>query len=165
MPVTVRLLTASEWPLWRDVTLQSLAESPDAFRPTLTESKAQPDEFWRGMVEPTVEDERCNLWIAVKGDYPVGKLFARIDEELTTVYLGAMWVVPDLRGAGIGKRLMQAAEKWGKDDGATRSELWVTEANQAAVHFYKSLDYLPTDDTQMLREGSKLIVRKLQKTI
>jgi hypothetical protein len=60
---------------------------------------------------------------------------------------------------------LSRSEEWGKDCGVSRSELWVTEANQAAVHFYESLDYLPTDDTQMLREGSGLIVRKLQKTI
>lgn len=165
MPVTVRLLAASEWPLWRDLSLQSLTDSPDAFRPTLAESRDQPEEFWRGMVVPTVEHERFNLWIAVNGDDPVGKQFARIDEEVTTVYIGALWVAPDLRGKGIGRSLMQAAEEWGKDRGVTRSELWVTEANEAAAHFYESLDYLPTDDTQILREGSKLVVRKLQKTI
>lgn len=165
MPVTVRRLVASDWRLWRDVALQSLADSPDAFRPTLAESKDQPEEFWRRAVAPIVEHERSNLWIAVNGDDPVGKLFARIDEEFTTVYIGAMWVAPDLRGAGVGRCLMQAAEEWGKDSGVTRSELWVTATNQAAVHFYESLDYLPTDDTQMLREGSRLVVRKLQKTI
>lgn len=164
MPVTVRLLARSEWPLWRDVTLRSLADSPDAFRPTLAESIDQPEEFWRGTVVPTVEHEHSDLWIAVNGD-PVGKLFGRIDEELTTVCLGAMWVAPGLRGVGVGRRLVQAAEEWAKDRGVTRSELWVTEANQAAVDFYKSLDYLSTDDTQMLREGSELVVRKLQKTI
>lgn len=165
MPVTVRVLAASEWRLWRDVALQSLADSPDAFRPTLAESKGQPEEFWRGAVASTVDHERSNLWIAVNGDDPVGKLFARIDDEFTTVYIGAMWVAPDLRRARIGRRLLQAAEEWGKDGGVTRSELWVTTTNQAAVHFYETLDYLPTEDTQMLREGSKLVVRKLQKTI
>jgi GNAT superfamily N-acetyltransferase len=165
MPVTVRLLAASEWRLWRDVALRALADSPDAFRPTLAETNDRPEAFWREAVAPTVAHERGNLWIAVDGDDPVGKLFARIDEELTTVYIGAMWVAPDLRGAGVGRRLMQAAEEWGKDSGVTRSELWVTATNQAAVSFYESLDYLPTDDTQMLREGSKLVVRKLQKTI
>lgn len=165
MPVSVRNLAASEWPLWRDVSLQSLADSPDAFRTTLAESMDQPDEFWRETVVPAVEHERFNLWIAVSGDDPVGKVFARIDEELNTVYIGAMWVAPDRRGAGIGRRLLQAAEEWGKLSGVTRSELWVTEANEAAVQFYASLDYLPTDETQMLRQGSELVVRKLQKRI
>ncbi|MEQ8438562.1 MAG: GNAT family N-acetyltransferase [Ilumatobacter fluminis] len=151
--------------MWRDVTLQSLADSPNAFRPTLAEASVQPEEFWRGMVGQTVEHERSNLWVAVSGDDLVGKLFARIDEELTTVYLGAMWVAPDARGAGIGGRLMQAAEAWGEDRGVTRYELWVTEANQAAVRFYESLGYVPTDDIQMLREGSELVVRKLQRAI
>lgn len=165
MAVAVRLLAASEWPLWRDVFLRSLADSPDAFRPTLGEAEDQPEEFWRGMVEATVEHERSNLWVAVNGNEPVGKLFARIDEELTTLYIGAMWITPDLRGTGIGRRLMEAAEGWGKDCGVARSELWVTEANQAAIDFYESVGYVATDETQMLRAGSTLVVRKLQKVL
>lgn len=165
MPVTVRFLAASEWPLWRDVFLRSLADSPDAFRPTLSESRDRPDEFWRDMVEETVEHEHSNLWIAVNSDEPVGKLFARTDEELSSLYIGAMWVAPDLRGAGVGKSLMQAAEAWGADLGVTRCELWVTMANTAAVRFYESRGFLPTDDTQALRNGSQLLVRKMQKEI
>lgn len=163
--VTVRLLAASEWPLWRDVTLRSLADSPDAFRPTLSEAQEQPEEFWRRMVAATVEHRRSNLWIAIDGDDAIGKLFAGIDDELTTVYIGAMWVAPDLRGEGTGRGLMHATERWGKDNGVNRSELWVTETNRAAVRFYESLDYLCTNATQTLRKGSELMVRKLQKTI
>lgn len=44
------------------------------------------------------------------------------------------------------------AEEWDKGSGVTRSEVWVTATNEAAVHFYESLDHLPTDDTQMLRK-------------
>lgn len=48
---------------------------------------------------------------------------------------------------------LQVAEEWDKGSGVTRSEVWVTATNEAAVHFYESLDHLPTDDTQTLREG------------
>jgi hypothetical protein len=59
----------------------SLADSPDAFRTTLAESKDQPEEFWRGAVASTVQHERANLWIALNGDDPLGKLFVRIDVD------------------------------------------------------------------------------------
>ena len=32
---TIRTIRAEEWPLWRDVRLRALTDSPDAFRPTL----------------------------------------------------------------------------------------------------------------------------------
>lgn len=161
MGLTVRKLTAEEWPIWRDLTLQALAESPDSFRPTLAESQDQPDEFWIEMVVPTVEHERGDLWIALGEDVPIGKLFASIDADFTTLYVGAMWVTADRRGTGVGTKLIDAALAWGRGKGAVRSELWVTEANRAAARFYHSVGYRPTDDTEMLREGSSLVVRKL----
>ena len=165
MPVAVRTLTAADWPLWRDLTLRALAADPDAFRPTLAESLGQPDEFWQEMVGPTAEHERFNLWVATADGEPVGRLFASIDEDFTTVYVGAMWVDAGQRGQGVGKDLMAAAIEWGRQLGVTRSELWVTDANAAATAFYAARGYEPTDDTQFLREGSDLVVRKMQLTL
>lgn len=165
MAVTVRPLAASEWSIWRDLTLRAHAADPEAFRPTLADTKDQPDEYWQEMVVPTVAHERFSLWIAESVDQPVGRLFASIDEDHDTVYIGAMWVAPETRGSGIGKALIGAAIDWALAKGVTRSELWVTEANEAATAFYTSLGYEPTADTQYLREGSNLIVRRMQRTL
>ena len=87
--------------------------------------------------------------------------FARIDEEFTTVYIGAMWVSPHARRLGVGDALLAGALDWGRASGTNRAELWVTEANAAAVGFYESHGFQPTDDTDVLRHGSDLVVRKL----
>ena len=89
------------------------------------------------------------------------QIAARVDEELTTVYIGAMWVAPQHRGVGAGRALVDAAARWAVSLGATNAELWVTEANESAVRFYESLGFAPTDDTQFQREGSDLVVRKM----
>ena len=161
MPLTVRVLTADDWQVWRDITLQSLADAPDAFRPTLAEVEHEGDFFWQEMVGPTAEHDLFNLWIAFHDGDPMGKIFARVDEELTTVHIGAMWVAPQHRGVGAGRALVDAAARWAVSLGATNAELWVTEANESAVRFYESLGFAPTDDTQFLREGSDLVVRKM----
>ena len=45
------------------------------------------------------------------------------------------------RGQGIGRYLMDAAQKWAKDRGASAVDLWVWAGNNNAIEFYKHLGY------------------------
>ena len=47
----------------------------------------------------------------------------------------------DVRRAGIGRALMDHAQRWAEDLGATEIDLNVHEFNQAAIDFYRSLGY------------------------
>ncbi|MGY0536566.1 hypothetical protein ACW14X_03545 [Nocardioides sp. YJ-D4] len=51
MNVEVRTIAADDWSLLRNVSLQALADSPDAFRTTLAEAQALPEDFWRQRAE------------------------------------------------------------------------------------------------------------------
>ncbi|NND03091.1 MAG: GNAT family N-acetyltransferase [Acidimicrobiia bacterium] len=163
--VSVRTLAAGEWKAWRRLRLQALADSPDSFRPTLDAERATSDSEWQEIVASTAEHPRGNLWIAERAEEDVAMAFATIDEDFTILRVGAMWVVPAVRRLGIGDALLAAAIDWGKASGANRAELWVTEANAPAVAFYDSHGFQPTPETDVLREGSELIVRKLAKDL
>ncbi len=61
-------------------------------------------------------------------------------------YLDNLHVAPDLKGAGLGRRLMQAVAERLRHDGSTRPlYLWVLEANTAARRFYERLGAELTD--------------------
>lgn len=47
----------------------------------------------------------------------------------------------DQRGQGIGRALMQRAEAWARDQGATSLVLDMLRANEPAVAFYAALGY------------------------
>lgn len=47
----------------------------------------------------------------------------------------------DLRRAGIGRALMDRAQRWAEGLGATEIELNVYEFNQTAIDFYRNLGY------------------------
>lgn len=49
----------------------------------------------------------------------------------------------------------------GREAGAGRAELWVTEGNSMAQSFYTHAGFRPTPETQPLRNGSPLTVNKL----
>ena len=61
-------------------------------------------------------------------------------------YLDNLHVDPDLKGAGLGRRLMQAVAQQLQQDGSPRPlYLWVLEANTAARRFYERLGAELTD--------------------
>jgi GNAT superfamily N-acetyltransferase len=165
MNVTIRAIGAEEWPLWRDLRLRALADSPDAFRPTLAEESAQPDEWWAEIIGTTAAHPRGELWIAWVDGEAVGMLFGRVDREYMVLEIGAMWVAPAARRAGVGSGLIQACVEWGRVCGASTATLWATEVNREAVAFYERHGFRSTESTEALRPGSHLAVRRFQTTI
>ncbi len=165
MSVAIRTIRTDEWPLWRDLRLRALADSPDAFRATLAEESAKPDEWWIELIGKTVEHPRGGLWIAWVGGEAGGMLFGRIDRDWTTLEVGAMWVAPELRRNGIGSDLIQACVEWGRRCGASTASLWATVDNREAVAFYERHGFLPTEAREVLRPGSNLVVRRFERAI
>ena len=147
--------------MWRGLRLRALADSPDAFAHTVDEERAHPDEWWIDIVTSTVEHPRGDLWFAEIDEEPIGMLFARIDEPLVTIEIGAMWVDPAARGRGLGKALLDAAIRWGRRSGAKRALIWVATANPAAESLYRSRGFAPTGASKPLRAGSPVTAIEL----
>ena len=159
--VTIRELEAGEWPLLRDLRFRSLAESPDAFRPTVEELEAMADEEWIDVVRSTVEHPRGLLAVADGDNGPVGVVFGRVTEDGSTTVIGAMWVGPAVRGQGAGRALLDAALAWGWTVGARRASLWVVADNGPAFRLYRSAGFEPTGETGRLRDGSDIPIVQL----
>jgi ribosomal protein S18 acetylase RimI-like enzyme len=56
-------------------------------------------------------------------------------------YLEELYVVPALRGQGIGRALLQAAMDAARNEGATQMELGTSEDDAAARALYASLGF------------------------
>jgi ribosomal protein S18 acetylase RimI-like enzyme len=68
------------------------------------------------------------------------------------VFVDNLVVSRDFRRLGIGRALMQKAQRWAIDQGATEIELNVFEFNEPAIAFYRSLGY----ETLRRRMGRRL---------
>jgi len=162
MKVMIRTIGAEEWPVWRDLRLRALADAPDAFRPTLEEESNQPDQWWDELIRATVEHPRGGLWVAWADEDAVGMLFGRVDDEHTVLEIGAMWVAANVRRHGVGTGLIEAAIDWARGFGVSEASLWATEHNAEAAAFYRRHGFQSTEETDGLRPGSHLTVRKLK---
>jgi ribosomal protein S18 acetylase RimI-like enzyme len=96
-------------------------------------------EFVKGIVGSgqvqfvALEDERVVGWC----DILVPKL-----EAFSHVGTIGMGLLPQYRGRGIGKRILETAVKAAFSAGIERIELMVYESNEAAIRLYRSLGFV-----------------------
>ena len=114
------------------------------------------DDFNREFDEPTpgadVLAKRIRLLldhgdtiVLVAGDGPDGFAVLRfrpaIWAETLECYLAELYVVPELRGQGIGRALMEEAIEAARGEGATYMDLGTSEDDVAARALYESLGF------------------------
>jgi ribosomal protein S18 acetylase RimI-like enzyme len=86
--------------------------------------------------------------VLLVGDGPDGLALMRFRPSLWTegleCYLGELYVVPALRGNGLGRALMEAAIALARERGADYMELNTDEGDVAAHALYRKLGLRPT---------------------
>jgi ribosomal protein S18 acetylase RimI-like enzyme len=66
-------------------------------------------------------------------------------------FIDNAYVKPDIRGRGIASRLLDAAEAWFREKGATEAELNVAVANELGRHVWSALGYEPFSERRRKR--------------
>jgi GNAT superfamily N-acetyltransferase len=81
------------------------------------------------------------MLLATAADFPIAQVWLDFERRNPAVFLWAVRTFHPLRGAGIGRRMMQAAETVASDRGFRRAELDVERENEAALGFYLGLGW------------------------
>jgi ribosomal protein S18 acetylase RimI-like enzyme len=87
--------------------------------------------------------------VLVAGSGPDGLAVLRFREAIwddaLECYLAELYVVPDRRGRGLGRALMEAAIEAARAEGATHMDLGTSEDDVAARSLYESLGFSNRD--------------------
>jgi len=164
MPSTpdIRPFTSHEWRAYRDLRLQALADAPDAFGSTLALEEAQSDAWWEDRLE-AASDPRWNLpLLAEMSSGPCGLAWGRIEPaspERADLY--QMWVHPDARRLGTGRRLVDAVVAWATRAGARYLALGVTCGDAPANRLYVRAGFQQVGDPKPLRPGSRVMAHTM----
>jgi ribosomal protein S18 acetylase RimI-like enzyme len=142
MTYTIRATTEDDWQDYRAVRLAALADTPRAFVTTLEQASAYDEAEWRNRAAgrhhlgvPTASI------LAYDGERPVGMLGGGLLEP-HQVLMWAVWVAPEHRGSGVAEQLIEALERWARDEaGADEVMLEVNEENARARRFYERVGY------------------------
>jgi len=134
--VELRRLTGEDWPVYRALRLQAVAEAPHAFETTLEEEERVPGAEWRARLERRVQ------LVAVIAGRPVGTA------GLEAAELRSMWVHPEARGLGVGDALVRAVLDRARAEGAAAVALWVVDGLTAAERLYARHGFVRTGEVQ-----------------
>lgn len=144
-------LPPSQWKEYRDLRLRALTEEPQAFASNYTENALKPDIFWQERLDPVLEHETPWLLFAKKGDKLVGMVGAYTKEEKDTVEIIAVYVVPEERGKGVAKKLMETIIKRIKNNSEIHKILLGLNAQQtSALNLYKKLGFLVVSEEEII---------------
>ena len=150
--VEIRRITGDDWPRLREVRLEALDDTPEAFITTHEEASAFPDEVWIQRAERGSAGGEQATFIAERRGRFVG-LAIGLDRTAQTPGVFAIvsvFVSPSARRTSVGRRLMDAVEEWAREHGGRVTSLWVVEDNEVARSFYASRGYRETLDRQKI---------------
>jgi ribosomal protein S18 acetylase RimI-like enzyme len=146
--ITIEPITTANIPLFKQVRLRALQDSPSAFSSTYAR-EAQFDEAewlrrtmrWSG--------EKGIGFLALDAGTPCGIAGALLDEEnATEATLVSMWTAPTHRNRGVGRRLVEEVQRWARSREVCALVLMVTSKNEAAKKFYERLGFTYTGRTE-----------------
>ncbi len=116
---------------------------------TLGESDPREDSKLRASLKKIIEGDESVIFIAEVGGQPVGfaEVYVRQDKpdparvSYRYGHLQSLMVDEAVRRHGVGRRLMEAAERWAREQGATEMRLDIWEFGQGPLGFYEKTGY------------------------
>lgn len=161
-PLTIRRLSACEWPLYRSLRLRSLADAPHAFGSTLAAEQHRPAALWQARLIAARPDSDCPL-IAQRAGAAMGMVWGKADaSDAGVVHIYQMWVALEARGCGVGAALLDQVVGWARTNGARVVKLAVSADNQAATALYHRAGFYPIGPLAALHEHSSMLSQAMQ---
>lgn len=158
---TVRRLVPDEWPVWRDIRLLALADTPSAFGSSLAREQKFGEADWRLRLSP----DNGMAAVAMLGDRVVGAIGGYTPPDADAVLLVAMWVHPGARGRGVADVLVPDVLAWARENGWSRVELRVADGNVAARRLFERHGFVATGRRDTLESdatvGTESLVREV----
>lgn len=152
MSIEVRALTADQWPVWREIRLRSLADTPDAFGSMLEREQQFSEDDWM------LRMASCPTVAFVDGAPAALGGFFRPDDE--TAHIIAMWTDPAFRRRGLAHLILESLIERARAEGR-RVVLDVTRGNDGARTTYERAGFVATGRSAPLREDSDLLVDEM----
>ncbi|HZW55808.1 MAG TPA: N-acetyltransferase [Nitrososphaerales archaeon] len=136
--IEVKVLSPERWMEARELRLKALKTDPTAFGSSYEEEESLSETEWRRRM--------WNALFAVADDKPVGSITYLFSDKVKSRHIAriyGVYVDPDHRRQGIGKKLLQSAlDGIRENKNAVKVQLMVNKEQHAAVKLYEDLGFL-----------------------
>jgi GNAT superfamily N-acetyltransferase len=156
---TVRRAVLGDVPILREIRLEALSDTPDAFGSTYEREVARTTADWRRWLSPGAT---FILYEAARARGIVAGV--RDETDAAVVHLMAMWVHPSIRGSGAAAELVSAVIAWARSEGAKIVNLKVIQGNDRARGFYERMGFRLTGKEE-IRERDRVIELEMERSV
>lgn len=135
--VQIRLLSPADASLYRDIRLEALRLSPEAFGSSLEQEGPQPMSYFEAALA------NADVFGAFRETAIVGMAGYRTQAGAKRAHKGMLWgmyVRPEARGAGVAKPLVKAVLDHARER-VELIQLTVVRENEAAQRLYRSFGF------------------------
>lgn len=135
--ITLHRGTEEDWESHRDLRLEMLRDTPDAFWSTLEENEGYGEAEWRAATRGGhfLQARRGGEVLGGLGLLTEGSVDFPLPQDAAA--LVAVYVAPRARGLGVGDRLVEAAKDLARELGRRRIVLEVGSFNEHAIALYQ----------------------------
>ncbi|MDP4528648.1 GNAT family N-acetyltransferase [Alkalimonas delamerensis] len=158
----IRVLKPKDWPLYKQIRLASLQESPDAFGLTYQQALLLPDADWASLLNSTSDGALSLPLVVDMNQEMVALAWGLIPANKDVAHIYQMWVAPKARGKGIAIALLDELKAWALAKQCKSLQLSVTTTNSAAVGLYHRYGFQAASKQQALQPDSALVVQSMQ---
>lgn len=106
----------------------------------------------RNFLEERASGQESVIFLALRNETQLPLGFTQLYPSFASIGLGRIWILYDLfvspeeRRKGVGRRLMAHAHQFARTTGASRLELTTAQDNRAAQALYESMGYVRDDE-------------------
>ncbi len=150
--ISLRPIDASEFPDWRQRLVEDLsrelvdAGEAEPVRPSYCAAKVVDVLMPRGLGTPG-----HHVLVAEEHERAVGTLWVALKSGTSTLHVFDLHVEEELRSLGYGRAIMEVAESWAGDQGASAVTLDLFTSNTVARGLYLSMGYSATAERMRKR--------------
>jgi ribosomal protein S18 acetylase RimI-like enzyme len=162
--VAIHQITPSLAFNYKAVRLRALRDTPSAFGSTYARESKFTDADWRQR-SANLCTPRSIGFLALDQDYCGIAVSFLNEQNPQNAELMAMWVAPDHRRTGTGRLLVEAIESWARSREAHTLQLFVTQANLAAIAFYQRLGFTATGRSEPYPPNQALVQFEMSKPL
>ena len=152
MVALVKVVGEDEWELWRDLRHRLLTTDPDALGASLEREQSYDEAAWRSRL---AGGRAVVAWL---DGVPVG-MGASYEEEPGVHAVVSMWVVPEHRGRGIGRRVLE--DVLAAVPVEARVLLWVADGHPAR-ELYARAGFVETGERAPIRPGATSMKTRME---
>lgn len=141
----VAVLSAADARQYRALMLHAYEHAADAFTSTVEERAREPEAWWSGRIaDPTGMAVAFGAFAGIELVGTVALAFSAKPKTRHKALVIGMYVLPDWRGNGAARALLQAAINRCKSRGDILvMQLTVTDGNEPAIALYRSAGFEP----------------------